>query len=83
MLTHCGWILEIVQRKDDVEGFHVLPKRWIAERTLAWLGRSRRLSKDDEGTPESSQAFILAAMTHLMLRGLAAKPLANELRTAA
>ena len=40
------WVLQIVKRSDDVRGFAVLPKRWIVERTLGWLGRYRRLSKD-------------------------------------
>jgi putative transposase len=41
-----GWVLEIVKRSDAAKGFEVLPHRWIVERTLGWLGRSRRLSKD-------------------------------------
>ena len=48
-----GWVLEIVKRSDDVKGFKVLPHRWIVERTFAWLGRYRRLSKDYEGLTES------------------------------
>jgi putative transposase len=66
----CGWILEIVKRSDDVKGFQVLHKRWIVERTFGWLGRYRRLSKDYEGLTESSQAFIYAAMIHIMIRRL-------------
>ncbi len=67
----CHWILEIVKRSDDVQGFQVLPRRWVVERTLAWLGRYRRLSKDYEELPETSEAMIYAAMTHLMVRRLA------------
>lgn len=67
----CGWVLEIVRRKDDVKGFQVLPRRWVVERTFGWLGRYRRLSKDYEGLTESSQAFIYAAMIHIMSRRLA------------
>lgn len=67
----CGWALEIVKRSDDATGFHVLPKRWIVERTLGWLGRFRRLSKDDEATTESSEAWVTIAMLSLMLRRLA------------
>ena len=63
----CGWALEIVKRSDLVRGFVVLPKRWIVERTFAWLGRYRRLSKDYEGTIGSSEALIYIAMTHRML----------------
>jgi len=67
----CGWMLEIVKRSDDIKGFKVLPHRWVVERTFGWLGRYRRLSKDYEGLTESSQAFIYAAMIHIMIRRLA------------
>lgn len=67
----CHWVLEIVKRSDDVKGFQVLPRRWVVERTLAWLGRYRRLSKDYEELPQTSEAMIYAAMTHLMVRRLA------------
>ena len=67
----CGWLLTISKRSDDVVGFQVLPRRWVVERTFAWLGRYRRLSKDYEGCPESSEAMILIAMIHLMVRRLA------------
>ncbi len=66
----CGWVLEIVKRSDDVKGFQVLPHRWIVERTFGWLSRYRRLSKDDEELPESSEAMIYIAIIHLMLRRL-------------
>ncbi len=59
-------VLEIVKRSESAQGFEVLPKRWIVERTFAWLGRCRRLSKDYEGTTSSSEAFIKLAMIHLM-----------------
>jgi putative transposase len=65
-------ILEIVKRSDRVKKFKVLPKRWIVERTFGWLGRFRRLSKDYEYLPVSSEAFIKIAMIHLMSRRLAA-----------
>jgi putative transposase len=67
----CGWVLAIVKRSDDAQGFQVLPKRWIVERTCAWLGRYRRLSKDYEATTESSEAWVTVAMIHLMIRRLA------------
>jgi len=67
----CGWMLEIVRRRDDIKGFQVLPRRWVVERTFGWLGRYRRLSKDYEGLTESSQAFIYAAMIHIMVKRLA------------
>ena len=65
------WALEIVKRSDDMKGFVVLPRRWVVERTFAWLGRCRRLSKDYELHPKTSVAFIHLAMTHLMLKRLA------------
>jgi putative transposase len=65
--------LEIVKRSDDAKGFVVLPRRWVVERTFAWLGRSRRLSKDYEETIASSEAFVKLAMIHLMARRLVKK----------
>lgn len=62
--------LEIVKRSDDVKGFVVLPRRWVVERTFAWLGFHRRLSKDYEALPETSQAFVLVAMIRLMIARL-------------
>ena len=69
----CSWMLVIVRRSDDIKGFQVLPRRWVVERTFGWLGRYRRLSKDYEGLTESSQAFIYAAMIHIMVRRLGRK----------
>ncbi len=66
-----GWVIEIVKKPQGASTFAVLPKRWIVERTFAWLGRSRRLSKDYEGLPETSEAIIRIAMIHLMLKRLA------------
>lgn len=67
----CHWVLTIVKRTDTMQGFVVLPHRWVVERTFAWLGKYRRLSKDYEALPETSEALIYAAMTHLMLHRLA------------
>jgi putative transposase len=67
----CGWILEIIKRNDGVKGFQLLPRRWVVERTFGWLGRYRRLSKDYERLPESSEAMVYWAMTRLMVRRLA------------
>ncbi len=72
--TACGWFLEIIRRKRHSAGFQVLPRRWVAERTFAWLGKYRRRSKDDEALTETSEAFIYAAMVHLMVRRLARTP---------
>ncbi len=68
---HFGWTLEIVERPPEQVGFHVLPKRWIVEPTFAWLNRHRRLSKNHKQLPETSEAFIYAAMIRLMLKQLA------------
>ena len=65
-----GWAVEVVAKPREQKGFAVLPKRWIVERTLACLGRSRRLSKDYEGLPETGEAWIHLAMIHLMLKRL-------------
>lgn len=70
LMKWCGWTLEIVRRSADQVGFSVLPKRWIVERTFAWLGRYRRLSKDYEELTENSEAMIQIAMIRLMLRRL-------------
>ena len=69
--TTFGWILQTVLRPVGVQGFVVLPKRWIAERTFGWLGRYRRHSKDYERNPTSSEAMIRISMIHLMTRRLA------------
>ena len=59
--------LEIVKRPEAATGFVLLAKRWIVERTFGWFGRYRRLSKDYEGTCESSEDMIYAAMINRML----------------
>jgi putative transposase len=63
--------LDIVKRPDGIKGFLLLPKRWIVERTFAWLGRYRRLSKDYEYCTQTSETIIRVAMIHLMVRRLA------------
>lgn len=68
--TLLGWVLEIVKRPKDQKGFVVLPRRWVVERTLGWLGRYRRLSKDYEERPESEEAIVLIAMINLMVHRL-------------
>jgi transposase len=62
--------LEIVKRSDVANGFVVLPKRWIVERTFAWFGRCRRLAKDWESRNHSALAFLKLASIRLMLRKL-------------
>ncbi len=66
-----GWVLQTVLRPVGVKGFVVLPKRWIVERTFAWLARYRRTSKDYEKSTLSSEAFVYIAMINLMSRRLA------------
>jgi putative transposase len=61
---------QVVSRPEGSEGFVKLPQRWVVERTIAWLSRSRRLSKDYERLLESSEAMIQVSMIHLMLRRL-------------
>ena len=61
---------EIVKRSDQVQGFVVLPKRWIVERTIAWLNRCRRLAKDWENLNRKGLAFLRLASIRLMLRKL-------------
>ena len=62
--------IEIVKRSDQDKGFVVLPKRWIVERTLAWLNRCRRLAKDWENLNRKALAFLRLASIRLMLRKL-------------
>jgi putative transposase len=66
-----GWELEIVERSADTEGFAVVPRRWIVERTFGWLMRNRRLSKDYERMVQSSEGFMEVAMIRLILKRLA------------
>jgi transposase len=65
------WRLQIVKRS-NVAGFEVLPKRWIVERTFAWISRNRRLARDFERYAATVAAFIRLAMIRIMLRRLAA-----------
>ena len=66
-----GWELTVVRKPTDQRGFVVQPRRWVVERTFAWLGDCRRLAKDYEVYAETSEAFIYLAMSHLMLQRLA------------
>jgi putative transposase len=69
-----GWLLEVVKRPKGTKGFTVVPRRWVVERTFGWFGRSRRLSKDYEQLPETSEAMLYAMMVRLMLKRLAQQP---------
>lgn len=66
-----GWRLQIAKRSDQAKGFVVLPKRWIVERTFAWTGCCRRLSKDFENRTRMSLAFLRLTSIRMMLRRLA------------
>ena len=63
-----GWVLTTILRPTGVKGYIHLPRRWIVERTFGWFGRYRRLSKDYEYNPRSSEAWIYVAMIHRMSR---------------
>ena len=65
------WSLEIVNRPAGVKGFQLLPRRWVVERTLAWLNRNRRLAKDFETAIETAEAWIFLASIQLLTRRLA------------
>ena len=66
-----GWTIEIVKRSDAAKGFEVLPRRWVVERTFAWLGRCRRLAKDWEASIASSEAWATVAHIRLLTKRLA------------
>jgi putative transposase len=71
-LTKIGdWDLDIIKRSDHAKGFSVLPRRWVVERTFAWLGRSRRLAKDWERSVESATAWLFIANIKTLTRRLA------------
>jgi transposase len=65
------WTIEVVKRCDIVKGFVLLPRRWVVERTFAWLNRNRRLAKDFEATIESAMTWLYIASVKLMARRLA------------
>jgi putative transposase len=73
--------LTVVKKKKGTEGFHVLPRRWVVERTFAWLGRSRRLSKDYERKPTSSETQVYIASGRLLLRQICNNQIPYELAT--
>lgn len=71
-LTRMGeWTIEIVKRSDTAKGFEILPRRWVVERTFAWLGRCRRLAKDWDKSIASAEAWINIAHIRLTSRRLA------------
>lgn len=66
-----NWSIEIIKRSDTAKGFVLLPRRWVVERTLAWLSRNRRLARDFERTIESATAWLFLASVQLLTRKLA------------
>jgi len=71
VMDYCRWIVEVVRRPEQQKGFVVLPKRWVVERTFGWLMRCRRLVRDYERLPETSETFIYLAMIRIMVKRLA------------
>lgn len=65
------WTVQIVRRSDTATGFEILPRRWVVERTLAWLNRNRRLAKDFENAVASAEAWLYLASVQLLVRRLA------------
>ena len=65
------WTIKIIKRSDTAQGFEVLPRRWVVERTFAWLGRCRRLAKDFEATIASAVAWALVAHIRILTRRIA------------
>ena len=68
---HGNWTLEIIKRSDTAKGFVLLPRRWVVERTFAWLGRCRRLAKDWERSVESATAWATIASIRMLTRRIA------------
>lgn len=66
----CGWVLEIIRRPDQAKGFEVQPKRWIVERSFAWLTSYRKLVGDFEQLPSTTESWVYLANIHLMLNRL-------------
>ena len=66
-----SWTLQIIKRSDAAKGFEVLPRRWVVERTFAWLGRCRRLAKDFEATIASAVAWVFVANIRTLTRRIA------------
>ncbi len=69
-MAGAAWTIEVVKRSDTAKGFEPLPKRWVVERTIAWINRCRRLAKDYENLNRTALAFIRLASIRLMLRRL-------------
>jgi putative transposase len=71
------WSVEIIKRMADTVGFEVLPRRWVVERTLAWLNRNRRLAKDFEASIASARTWVYVTSVQLLIRRIAS-PIFNH-----
>lgn len=71
VMDMCRWIVQVVLRPEESKGFVVVKKRWVVERTIGWIMRCRRLVRDYELLPETSESFIYLAMIRIMVRRLA------------
>lgn len=71
VMNFCRWIVQVVLRPEETKGFVLLKKRWVVERTFGWLMGCRRLVRDYELLPETSETFIYLAMIRIMVRRLA------------
>ena len=71
VIDFCGWLVQVVLRPEQTKGFVLLKKRWVVERTFGWLMNCRRLVRDYELLPETSETFIYLAMIRIMVRRLA------------
>lgn len=71
--SNARWVLDIVTRREGAVGFEVVPWRWVVERTFGWFNRYRRLSKDYEHNPKSSEAWIYISAIHRMSRWMLPK----------
>jgi putative transposase len=80
MQDNVAYELEVVNRISEQKGFVVLPRRWVVERTIAWLNRARRLSKDYERRTDTSEAMTKISMVHLMIHRLAPETLEHPFR---
>jgi putative transposase len=69
-MADARWRIEVVKRSPEARGFAVIPRRWVVERTIAWINRCRRLAKDYENLNRTAVAFIRLASIRLMLRRL-------------
>src|SRR2546423_1807451 len=66
-----NWTVQIVRRSDQAAGFEIIPRRWVVERTFAWLNRNRRLAKDFEASIASAKAWLLIASVQLLVKRVA------------